>query len=155
MDRRYHNAFDQIHMSESCQARILAAASSAQAQEAQSTMKKPRKALKTMLLAAALAACLSAVAYASNPIHSNQLMQLAGTLNASSSQEEIAVSITDEFPTNEWEVHRKTGKDGSETLVAINRKQTKENHLNVTSHETTDADGNPTLEIFIQNDYSK
>ena len=33
MDKRYRNAFDQIHMSAACQARILAAASSAGTQE--------------------------------------------------------------------------------------------------------------------------
>lgn len=66
MDKRYRNAFDQIHMSAACQARILAAASSADTQEEQSAMKKSKNILKTMLLAAALAGCLSAVAYASN-----------------------------------------------------------------------------------------
>lgn len=61
MDKRYRNAFDQIHMSAACQARILAAASSAGTQEEQSAMKKSKNILKTMLLAAALAGCLSAV----------------------------------------------------------------------------------------------
>lgn len=77
MDRRYRNTFDQIHMSAACQDRILAAASSASAQEDQSAMKKPRTVLKTMLLAAALAGCLSAVAYASNNMLPEQLNQLS------------------------------------------------------------------------------
>ena len=77
MDKRYRNAFDQIHMSAACQARILAAASSAGTQEEQSAMKKSKNILKTMLLAAALAGCLSAVAYASNNLLPEHLSQLS------------------------------------------------------------------------------
>lgn len=132
MDNRYRNTFDQLHMSAACQARILAAASSAAIQEEQTTMKKPKKALKTMLLAAALATCLSAAAYAAHSVNGNQLMQLANTLNTSVESTGV----------------EQVGNDGS--YLKVNSDVLDENNLEVTSHTTTDGNGEVTIFMEIR-----
>jgi len=145
MDRRYRNAFDQIHMSAACQARILAAASSASSQEEESAMKKPKNVLKTMLLAAALAGCLSAVAYASNNMLPEQLSRLS--------------NVT--LSTRSYDVKKATReKDGSITYilekgdvkaeVSVNEPELKANNQKVSVEEFTAKDGEATLGVVVE-----
>lgn len=140
MDRRYRNTFDQIHMSAACQDRILAAASSASAQEDQSAMKKPRTVLKTMLLAAALAGCLSAVAYASNnmlPEHLNQLSNVTlSNANGAKTRQEKDGSTT-------YILERDNGK------VEINVSEPELIADNMRVYAAQSTDGQTNLEIII------
>ena len=141
MDRRYRNTFDQIHMSEACQARILEAASSACTQEDQTAMKKTKTVLKTMLLAAALAGCLSAVAYASNNMLPAQLNQLANV---------VLTSDGNTTQVNSDNVEKRQEADGSTTYIleeenteaayTINEPALKSNRIKVTVQESGDTE---------------
>ena len=141
MDRHYRNTFDQIHMSAACQDRILAAASSASAQEDQSAMKKPRTVLKTMLLAAALAGCLSAVAYASNNMLPEQLNQLSNVTlsgaNGAKTRQEKDGSTTYILE-----------QDNAEVKINVSESELLKNNLKLSTKETQ-TDGQSNLEIII------
>ena len=142
MDRRYRNAFDQIHMSAACQARILAAASSASVQEDQSAMKKPKNVLKTMLLAAALAACLSAVAYASNNMLPEQLNQLSNvtlsSANGAKTKQEKDGSTTYILE-----------QDNAEVKINVNEPELAANDMKASVGGFESADGQSDLEVTI------
>lgn len=140
MDRRYRNTFDQIHMSAACQDRILAAASSASAQEDQSAMKKPRTVLKTMLLAAALAGCLSAVAYASNNMLPEQLNQLS---NVTLSNANGAKTRQEKDGSTTYILERDNGK------VEINVSEPELIADNMRVYAAQSTDGQANLEIII------
>ena len=140
MDRRYRNIFDQIHMSAACQDRILAAASSASAQEDQSAMKKPRTVLKTMLLAAALAGCLSAVAYASNNMLPEQLNQLS---NVTLSNANGAKTRQEQDGSTTYMLERDNGK------VEINVSEPELIADNMRVYAAQSTDGQANLEIII------
>lgn len=140
MDRRYRNIFDQIHMSAACQDRILAAASSASAQEDQSAMKKPRTVLKTMLLAAALAGCLSAVAYASNNMLPEQLNQLS---NVTLSNANGAKTRQEQDGSTTYILERDNGK------VEINVSEPELIADNMRVYAAQSTDGQANLEIII------
>lgn len=130
MDRRYRNAFDQIHMSAACQARILAAASSASQQEDQSAMKKPKNVLKTMLLAAALAGCLSAVAYASSNMLPAQLNQLSNVV-LSNSDDKTSVKTTKDGS----KLYVIEQDNGTREEITVNEKALKDEHLKLSREQ--------------------
>ena len=151
MDKRYRNAFDQIHMSAACQARILAAASSAGTQEEQSAMKKSKNILKTMLLAAALAGCLSAVAYASNNLLPEHLSQLSHVVLSSDG----SVQSVESYPA---QVNKKADgsytyvldKNGAETKISINEPELNASNRKISVQESPSADGQTNLEVLIE-----
>ncbi len=151
MDKRYRNTFDQIHMSAACQARILAAASSADTQEEQSAMKKSKNILKTMLLAAALAGCLSAVAYASNNLLPEHLSQLSHIVLRSDG----SVQSVESYPA---QVHKEADgsytyvldENGTETELSINEPELKANNTKISVQESPSADGQTNLEVLIE-----
>ena len=146
MDRRYRNTFDQIHMSAACQARILEAASSACKQEDQTAMKKPKNVLKTMLLAAALAGCLSAVAYASSNMLPAQLDQLSNVVLTSDGRTGDNVEKRQKADGSTTYILE---RDGAEAEINVNEPELADYNLKVAVEEYNAADGQANLEIVI------
>lgn len=145
----YQNTFDQIHMSAACQARILEAASSTETQEEQTAMRKSKNVLKTMLLAAALATCLSAVAYASSNLLPSQLVQLSNVTLSSSDSSNYKVTKEE---SNEEVTLTIDGKiaDKASKEAAANREEQNSFSSDSSNYKVTKQESNEEVTLTIE-----